>query len=111
MEYDRQLPGHGDLGLLGADAFPQPVTPGFELAVESGDLSPHLLADLEQGSDGLPQKTLPAKQLLDPAGEDSAARLADDQTEVLRAKPRIWFSRSRLILTNCARAFRTARIS
>ncbi len=30
-----------------------------------------------------------------------AEGLADDQTEVLRAKPRIWFSRSRLILTNC----------
>ena len=32
MENDRQLPGHGDLGLLEADAFPQPVTPGFERA-------------------------------------------------------------------------------
>ncbi len=28
----RQLPGHGDLGLLEADAFPQPVTSGFEPA-------------------------------------------------------------------------------
>ncbi len=79
--------------------------------MESGDLSADLLADLEQGSNGLPQKTLPAKQLFDPATEDIAARFADDETEVLRAKPRIWFSRSRLILTNWARPFRTARIS
>jgi len=52
------------------------VRPGQaqELAVKTGDLSPGLLADLEQGSNGLPQqKTLPAKQLLEAAGEDSAA--------------------------------------
>ncbi len=85
----RQLACHGDLGLLEADASPQPVTPGLELA---------------------PLRH-PGEQLFDPVAEDSAARLADDQTEVLRAEPRIWFSRSRLILTNCARAFRTARIS
>ncbi len=30
MQDDRQLPCHGDLRLLEADAFPQPVTPGFE---------------------------------------------------------------------------------
>ncbi len=29
---NRQLPCHGDLGRLEADALPQPVTPGFELA-------------------------------------------------------------------------------
>ncbi len=68
--------------------------------MESGDLSADLLADLQKGSNGLPQKTLPAKQLFDPVAEDVAARLADDETEVLRAKPRIWFSRSRLILTS-----------
>ena len=170
MQDDRQIVRHGDLGLLEANAFPQPVTPGFELApvlhpgeqhaggleqvgpehsiaalgdppapvdlargiaarrqsdigahrpgapeagrlvdhraesqggdrsdarhrhgapavgviprqaqelaVESGDLSPDLLADLQKGSNGLPQKTVLAKQLLDPATEDSAARLA-----------------------------------
>ena len=32
MQNDRQLPCYGDLGLLEADPFPQPVTPGFELA-------------------------------------------------------------------------------
>ena len=32
MQDDRQLPGDGDLGLLEADAFPQPVTPGLERA-------------------------------------------------------------------------------
>ena len=32
MQDDRQLPCHGDLGLLEANAFPQPVTPGLELA-------------------------------------------------------------------------------
>ncbi len=79
--------------------------------MESSDLSADLLADLQKGSNGLPQKTLAAKQLFGPATEDIAARLADDQTEVLRAKPRIRFSRSRLILTNWARLFRTARIS
>ncbi len=31
MQNYRQLPGHGDLGLLEADAFPEPVPPGFEL--------------------------------------------------------------------------------
>ena len=46
-----------------------------------------------------------------PAAQDSAARLADDEAEVLRAKPRIWFSRSRSTLTDWARAFRTARSS
>ncbi len=51
--------------------------------MESGDLSADLLADRHKGSNGLPQKTMPAEQLLDPAAEDSAARLADDQTEVL----------------------------
>ncbi len=44
-----------------------------ELAVKTGDLSPDLLADLEQGSNGLPRKTLPAKQLLEAASEDSFA--------------------------------------
>ncbi len=29
---NRRLPCHRDLGLLEADAFPQPVTPGFELS-------------------------------------------------------------------------------
>ena len=52
--------------------------------MERGDLSPHLLANLQKGSNGLPQKTLPAKQLLDPVTEDIAARLADDETEVFQ---------------------------
>ncbi len=51
--------------------------------MESGDLSADLLADLEQGSNGLRQKTLPANQLFGPATEDIAARLADDETVVL----------------------------
>ena len=42
--------------------------------MESGDLSADLLADLEQGANGLPQKTLPAKQLFGPPTEDIAAR-------------------------------------
>jgi len=36
-----------------------------------------------KGSDGLPQKTIPAKQLFDPATEDVISRFADDQNQVL----------------------------
>ena len=52
-------------------------------ALGAGDRYADLRADLQKGSNRLPQKTLPATQLFGPAPEDIAARLADDETVVL----------------------------
>ena len=67
---DRSDPRHGH-GASAVDVVPGQAQ---ELASETGDLSPDLLADLEQGSNGRPQKTMLAKQLPGPAAEDVATR-------------------------------------
>jgi hypothetical protein len=55
--------------------------------MEIGDHSADLLADLQERSNRLPQKTMLANQLFDPVAEDVAARLADAQAEVLQQTP------------------------
>ncbi len=76
-----------------------------------GDLSTDALAHRQEGAYRLLQKGLIGNQLFHPMADDSTAGLADAQAQVLRAKPRIWFSRSRLTFTSWARLFRTALIS
>lgn len=51
--------------------------------MQSGDLSAGFLADIQKGSDDLPQKTILAKQLFGPAKEGITTRFADDQSLVL----------------------------